>query len=158
MMKSNKGSVLAASIMLFGGIAILLVFIGIALFQQMIIGIFHNVKNDLYMINRNVLLSINHDMMGEDEYDFYEKDVVRLIEEEIKRLWNADVSQDTEQGVIQRIDIIDAKIINKKNELEIESLFKIQLRPIIFRNVFKDKFAFRTKEVLQVKKMRGWND
>ena len=33
------------------------------------------VKNDLYMINRNVLFSLQRDLMGEDEYDFYEIEV-----------------------------------------------------------------------------------
>lgn len=155
---NNKGSVLASSIMLFGGIVVILVFTGIGLFQQITIGMFHNIKNDLYMVNRNVLLSIDRDMMGEDQYDFYEKEVKELVEEEIKRLWNADVSRDTEYGIIQRIDVIEANIINKKNELEIKTILKIQLRPVIFRNVFKDKLVFTTKEVTKVRKMRSWDD
>ena len=157
-MKSNKGSVLAASLMLFGGIAIILVFTGIGLFQQITAGVFHNIKNDLYMVNRNVLLSLQRDMIGEDQYDFYEKEVKGLVEEEIKRLWSTDVSKDTEYGIIERVDVLDAKVINKKNELEIESILKIQLRPVVFKKLFKDKLVFNTKEVTKVKKMRSWYD
>ena len=76
-MRTNKGSILAASLMLFGGIAMLLVFAGIGIFEQITTGVFHNIKNDLYMINRNVLFSLQRDMLGEDEYDFYEKEVIR---------------------------------------------------------------------------------
>lgn len=154
-MKNNSGSVLAATIMLFGGICLILLFCGISLFQQITIGIFHNVKNDLYMINRNVLFSLQRDLMGEDQYDFYEKEVKLLIEEEIKRLWNIDVSRDTDHGVIERVDIVEAKVINKKNELEIESILKIRLRPIIFRELIEDKLIFYAKEITKVKKMRS---
>ena len=157
-MKNNKGSMLAASLMLFGGIVIILFFTGISLFQQINIGIFHDIKNDLYMINRNVLLSLQRDLMGEDRYDFYEKEVKFLVEEEIKRLWNIDVSKDTETGIIEKVEVIEAKVINKKTELEIESTLKIYLRPMIFRKLFHDKLVFYTKEVSSVKKMRGWDD
>ena len=74
-MKDNKGSVLASSVMLFGGIVLILTILGIALFEQITTGVFHEIKNDLYMINRNVLLSIKREYMGEDIYDFYEKEV-----------------------------------------------------------------------------------
>ncbi len=57
-MKDNKGSVLASSVMLFGGIVLILTILGIALFEQITTGVFHEIKNDLYMINRNVLTAI----------------------------------------------------------------------------------------------------
>lgn len=156
MVRDNKGSVLASSLMLFCGIVIILVFFGIALFQQITVGVFHDIKNDLYMINRNVLLSLQRDLMGEDVYDFYEKEVKNLVEEEVKRLWNIDVSSDTRYGIIKRVDIIEAKIINKKSELIINSKLKISLRPIVFSGLFKDSLVFATNESAKVIKMRSW--
>lgn len=120
-MKNDNGSVLASSVMLIGGIALVLTILGIAVFEQMTTSVFHEIKNDLYMINRNVLLSIKRDYMGEDIYDFYEKDVGELVKEEIKKLWNADVSVDTEKGFIQKAELLEAKIVNKKTELEIQT-------------------------------------
>lgn len=155
---NNKGSILASAIMLFGGIVLILIFTGIALFEQTTIGLFHNIKNDLYMINRNVLLSIKRDMLGEDQYDFYEKEVKLLVEEEIKRLWNIDVSKDTGHGIIKKVDVIEAKIINRNKELEIQSILEIYLRPVIFKGMFDSKLKIRTKEVTRIKKMRGWNN
>lgn len=152
-MKDNRGSVLASSIMLGGGIVLILTILGIALFEQITTGIFHDIKNDLYMINRNVLLSINREYMGEDIYDFYEKEVEELVEEEIKKLWNADVSIDTEKGFVQKVDVIEAKIFNRKSELEISTVLKLQLRALVFKEFFSDKLVFTVKENTKIRKM-----
>lgn len=152
-MRNNKGSVLASSIMLIGGIALVLTILGIAVFEQMTTSVFHEIKNDLYMINRNVLLSIKRDYMGEDIYDFYEKDVGELVKEEIKKLWNTDVSVDTERGFIQKVDLLEAKIVNKKSELEIQTTLKLNLRAIVFKSFFKDNLVFTVKENTKIRKM-----
>ncbi len=153
MMKNNKGSVLASCVMLIGGIVLVLTILGIAVFEQMTTSVFHEIKNDLYMINRNVLLSIKRDYMGEDIYDFYEKDVGKLVKEEIKKLWNADVSIDTEKGFVQNVELIDAKIVNKKSELEIQTVLKIKMRAIVFKKFFKDNLTFTVKENTKIRKM-----
>ena len=152
-MKNNKGSVLASSIMLLGGMVLILTILGIALFEQITTGIFHEIKNDLYMINRNVLLSIRREYMGEDVYDFYEKEVEDLVEKEIKKLWNADVSINTEKGFVQKVDILESKIFNKKAELEINTILKLQLRPLIFKGIFKDNLVFTVREITKTSKM-----
>lgn len=152
-MKNNKGSVLASFIMLLGGMVLILIILGIALFEQITTGIFHEIKNDLYMINRNVLLSIRREYMGEDVYDFYEKEVEDLVEKEIKKLWNADVSIDTEKGFVQKADVLEAKIINKKSELEINTVLKLQLRALVFKEFFKDNLVFTVREITKIRKM-----
>lgn len=152
-MRNNKGSVLASSVMLLGGIVLILTILGIALFEQITTGVFHEIKNDLYMINRNVLLSIKREYMGEDVYDFYEKEVEDLVKKEIKKLWNADVSTDTEKGFVQRVEVLEAQIFNKKTELEISTVLRLQLRPLIFKEFFKDKLDFNVKENTKIRKM-----
>lgn len=152
-MKDNKGSVLASSAMLFGGIVLILTILGIALFEQITTGVFHEIKNDLYMINRNVLLSIKREYMGEDIYDFYEKEVEELVKNEIKKLWNADVSVDTAKGFVQKVDVLEAKIFNKKSELEINTVLKLQLRALVFKEFFKDNLVFTVRENTKIRKM-----
>ena len=153
-MKNNKGNI-SFCVILFGMLVLVfLIFFGTALFEIITIGEFHEIKNDLYLINRNVLMALSRDVMGEDINAFYEKDVKELIAEEIKRQWNIDVSCDLEQGRFIRVDINDAQIINEANKMYIESELNIKLRPMILGTVLKDTLSFTTVEKVKVEKMR----
>lgn len=154
---SNKGSVLLEGMMFFVIIFIFTVFFGITAYKIIITGQLHTIKNDLYLINRNVLLSLQRDSMGEDVNMFYEKDVKKNIIDEIKMQWNVDVSEVAEGGFIKKVEVCSAKIVNDYNKMYIESILNIQLRPIIFQSILKDKLTFRTKESVKVEKMKGWS-
>lgn len=157
-MRKGRGSVAASLILFMIIVLIFLVFLGVALFQIVITGQLHEIKNDIYLINRNVLLSLQHDLMGEDINSFYEKDVKKLIEEEIKRLWNVDVSCDLDKGKFKFVEVLEAKIINEDDKMFIESCLNIKLRPVVFGTLLEDKLSFSTRERLKVEKMRSWND
>jgi len=153
-MKNNRGNI-SFTVALFGVIVLLfLIFFGTALFEIITIGEFHEIKNDLYLINRNVLMALSRDVMGEDINAFYEDNVKELIAEEIKRLWNIDVSCDLGQGRFIRVDINSAKIINEDDKMYIESELNIKLRPVILGAVLKDSLNFTTMEKVKVEKMR----
>jgi len=155
---NNKGSVYAGVLMFFIFFILFLVFFGITIFQIIITGELTNIKNDLYLINRNVLMSLQRDVMGEDKYAFYEQDVRFLVEEEIKRQWNADVSSVTENGFIYKVEVESAKIINLEDKMYIESLLDIELRPIIFKDILNGKLKFKASETVKVEKLKGWSD
>lgn len=155
---NNKGSIYAGLLIFFIVVFVFLIFFGTVTFQTIIIGEMHNIKNDLYLINRNVLLALQRDIMGEDESAFYEQDVKLRIEEEIKRQWNADVSNVTEDGFIKKVDVESARIIKNGNVMYIESVLNIQLRSVLFQNILKDKLKFKTKETVKVEKLKGWSN
>jgi len=157
-MSCNKGNIYAALLISMVIIFVFLMFFGMIAYKTIILGELHTIKNDLYLINRNVLQSLQRDVMGEDINEFYEQEVKVKIEEEIKRQWNADVSLVTEKGFIRKIDVESAKIISNGQKMYIESVLNIQLRPIIFQDVLKDKLIFIAKEVVKVEKMKGWED
>ena len=150
----NNGNIIAGLILFWLVILLFLTFFGVSLFEIVITGELHEITNDLYIINRNVLMALSHNLMGEDINSFYEEDVKKLVEEEIKRQWNIDVSCDTEFGKISRVEIIEAKIINEKDKMYIESELNIKLRPVLFNSVLKDKLCFSTIKRVKVEKMR----
>lgn len=153
-MKNNKGNV-SFCVILFGTTVLLfLILFGTALFEIITIGEFHEIKNDLYLINRNVLMALSRDLMGADINAFYEGNVKDLIAEEIKRQWKIDVSCDLAKGRFVRVDINDAKIISEGDKMYIESELKIKLRPVIFEAVLKDNLVITTVEKVKVEKMR----
>lgn len=157
-MKRNKGSISAILILFSGFIILFMVFFGVTLFEVVITGELHEIKNDLYLINRNVLMALNHSVMGEDIKSFYEEDVKKLIEEEIKRLWNVDVSKVSGNNKFADIEVLSSKIINDEDKMYIETRFKINLRPVLFGEILNDKLVFVTKECVKVEKLRGWSD
>lgn len=153
----NKGNIYLGLLIFYVIIFVFFMFFGVVAYKTIITGQLHTIKNDLYLINRNVLLALQRDFMGEDVNDFYEEDVKARIEEEIKRQWDIDVSSVTEKGFIYKVDIRSSKIINDNNKMYIESLLDIQLRPVIFNSILKDKLIFKTKEAVKVEKMKGWS-
>lgn len=154
---NNKGNVYLGLLIFYASIFVFIMFFGIVIGKTIITGQLHTIKNDLYLINRNVLLALQRELMGEDINCFYEEDVKVKLEEEIKRQWDADVSCFTEKGFINKVEVISSKSINSNNKMYIESLLEIQLKPVIFNNILKDKLIFKTKEVVKVEKMKGWS-
>ena len=155
---NNRGSIYGGILIFYAVLFVIFMMFGITMFQTVFISEVHNIKNDLYMINRNVLLALQRDIMGEDKYAFYEQDVKQMVADEIKRQWNTDVSTVSKNGFIKKVDIVSAQIINKKDEMLMESILDIQMRPVVFQEALKDKLCFTAKEVVKVKKMKGWND
>lgn len=154
---SNKGSIYAGILLFYIVMFIFLMFLGITVYHIISTGELHTIKNDLYLINRNVLLALDREQMGEDINDFYEKDVKNKVIEEIKRQWDIDVSSDTGYGIFDKVEVENAKIIKDDEKMYIETMLNIKLKPFIFQNILQDKLAFKTKERLKVEKMKGWS-
>ena len=152
-----RGSAYAGILIFYAFLVIFLMFFGIVVFHTVITGELNTIKNDMYLINRNVLMALNREAMGEDKNSFYEKEVKKLVEEEIKRQWNIDVSCVTEKGFIYKVDIEKAKITTLDDKMYIESAFNVTLRPIIFGEVLKDKLTFKVNEKVRAEKMKGWS-
>ena len=153
----NRGSVYAGVLMFYVFLALFLMFFSITLFQIIITGELNNIKNDMYLINRNVLMSLQRDVMGEDKNAIYGQDVKKLIEEEIKRQWNVDVSSITDRGFIYKVEVDNAKITSLEDKMYIESVLDIELRPVIFNKFLEGKLKFEANECVKVEKMKGWS-
>ena len=154
---SSRGSIYAGILIFYIVMFIFLTFLGITIYHIIITSELHTIKNDLYLINRNVLLVLNREKMGEDINGFYEKDVKNKVIEEIKKQWDIDVSQDTGHGIFNKIDVESAKIIENNDKMYIETILNIELKPLIFQNILQDKLVFKTKERVKVEKMKGWS-
>ena len=141
--------------MLIGVLLIVFVFVASLLFQHVVIGVFHDVKNNLYMVNQNVLLALNREEMAIDKNSFYEKKAKKLVQDEIERLWRIKVGQEQHKGIIKEIEIKEVKIRYESDKMYICSSLEIILHPIIFQDALQDKLRFIVKEETKVEKMRG---
>ena len=61
---NNRGSVFGGVLMFYAIMFIFLILFGVTAFQSIFISEIHNIKNDLYLVNRNVLLALQRDIMG----------------------------------------------------------------------------------------------
>jgi len=151
----NRGSILAHMMLLVGVLLIIFVFVATLLFQHVVIGVFHDVKNNLYMVNKNVLLALNREEMGVDKNKFYENKARKLVQNEIERLWGIKVGQEQNNGIIQKIKIEEVKIRHEQDRMYICSRLEISLRPLIFQDILQDKLKFIVAEETKVEKMKG---
>lgn len=151
----NRGSILAHLMMLMGVLLIIFVFVVTLLFQHVVIDVFHDVKNNLYMVNKNVLLALNREEMAMDKNSFYDSRAQKLVQNEIERLWGIKVGQEQNTGIIQKIEIEEVEIRRELERMYIYSCLEISLRPIIFQDSLKDKLRFIVTEETKVEKMRG---
>lgn len=154
---NNRGSIYAVTLVFFVFLMLFLTFFGITAFQIIITGQLNNIKNDMFLINRNVLMALQRDVMGEDKNSIYEQDVEKLIEEEIKRQWNVDVYSVTDKGFIYKVEVTQAKVISLEDKMYIESILDIELRPLIFEKFLEGKLKFKANETVKVEKMKGWS-
>lgn len=155
---NNRGSIYMGLIVFYLLFFIFLMFFAIVVFQIITMGELHNIKNDMFLINRNALFALQRDIMGEDVNAFHNEKVKKLLEEEIKRQWNIDVSSDSDRGFIKRVDIKKAQIINLSDKMYIESELDIELRPLILKDMLNRKLSFKATESVKVEKLKGWRD
>lgn len=150
----NKGEIVSSLMLLFGITAVLVFWLGIASFEIIYTSFFHEIKNDIYMINRNVLLSLTRYSMGEDRSDFY-SNAEEMIEKEIKKLWNVDVSGISETGYVRSAKIEKVNLTVSENELIIDTTLKLTLNSFVFKNSVKDSLTFCVREKTKIRKALG---
>lgn len=153
--RNERGNILAHLMMLIGVLFVILLFVAILLFQHVMISVFHDVKNNLYMVNRNVLLALNREEMGVDQSGFYENKAKSLVRKEIERLWDVKVGSEQEEGIIRKIQIEEVKIRHETDQMYICSKLEIFLNPFIFRDKLKDTLKFKVTEETKIEKMKG---
>lgn len=153
--KKCRGSICAYLMAFIGILTVIIVFVGFLVFQYIAVGVFHDVKNNLYMVNRNVLLALNREQMGEDQNSFFEKKAESLVQAEIERLWNQKVGVEYDTGMIRKIEIEDVKIRHEENRMYICSKLKIFLNSLVFRDVLENKLYFTVDEETKIEKMKG---
>ena len=153
---SQKGNItFSVSLFIVLLLCLMLVF-GIVVSKNVVNLILHEVKGDLYMINRNAIFSIQRDAMGEDIEKFYELSEITATRDKIKRLANG-------EGLIKSAKILNVFVleegefdsITKKSvdNLTVHTEVKVKILPIIFKSILEEKYEVNIHEDYRIQKM-----
>ena len=160
-MNSEKGEATFIVLVTTALILIFILFLVMVVFLNNVNLIVHNLKNDLFLIGRNILFAIDRDMLGEDVESFYEIDFERLIEEGIKESWKLDDNLKG-AGIVKEAKIIEVGLLKKgeKDEMNnklvkvptVHITVSVKIKPIIFSSIFEDRFIFNLHQDIRIEK------
>lgn len=161
-MNSEKGEATFIVLVTTALILLFILFLAMVVFINNVNLIVHNLKNDLFLIGRNTLFSIDRNMLGEDIESFYELDFERLILEGMQESWKLDDTLKGMGGIIEEAQIIEVELL-KRGELDniknrivevptVHIAVTVKLKPIIFSNLFENKFNFKLHEDIRIEK------
>ena len=160
-MHSEKGEATFIVLVTTALILIFILFLSIVVFLNNVNLTVHNLKNDLFLIGRNTLFSLDRNMLGEDIESFYEVDFEKLITEGIRASWKLDDNL-MGTGIVQEAKILKVSLLRrgeydeiKNKTVEIPTIHiavKVKIRPIIFTNLFENKFYFKLHEDIRIEK------
>lgn len=125
--------------------------------------VLHEIRSDLYLINRNSIFAIQKDLMGEDISCFYEEELEELIAEGIYTSWELDGRLKNGKGLIKEAKIKDVTVleegevdpVDKKvgDVLMVHTVINVKINPVIFESLLKDKGEFEFHTDVQIKKI-----
>lgn len=125
--------------------------------------VLHEIRSDLYLINRNAIFAIQKDLMGEDLSYLYEGELEELISDGIKTSWELNGRLKNGQGLIEEAKIENIVVIEEgdldpvdkeiSEELMVHTVIRVKVKPVIFRSLLEDKSEFEFHTDLQIDKI-----
>lgn len=160
--KENGGIIFPVGIMVFLLLIFLFLFF-IVISKSRMNMVLHEIRSDLYMINRNAIFAVQKDLMGEDLTYLYESELEDWIKDGIISSWGLDNKLKNGRGLIQSAKINQVFVLEEgdfdpvKKELSdslvVHTVIKVKVKPVIFQSLLEDKNEFEFHTDLQIKKM-----
>lgn len=160
--KENGSIIFPVGVMVF----LLLIFIFlffIIISKSMVNMVLHEIRSDLYLINRNAIFAIQKDLMGEDISCLYEEDLTELIEEGMIVSWGLDNKLKNGKGLIEQAKIKDILVLEEgdfdpvkkllNEELTVHTVIKVKVKPVIFKSMLENKCEFEFHTDLSIDKI-----
>jgi len=101
-------------------------------------------------------------MLGEDIESFYEVDFEKLVSEGMKKSWKLDDTLKGTGGIVEEVKILEVKLLRRGELDSIENKIvkvptvhiavSVKIKPVIFNDVFEDKFIFKLHEDIRIEK------
>ena len=162
-LKSEKGSItFPVGVMVFLILIFMFLFF-IVISKSTINMVLHEVRSDLYLINRNSIFALQKDLMGEDISCFYEEELEELIAEGIHKSWGLDSRLKNGKGLIREAKIKEVTVLEEgeidpidkevSDVLMVHTVIKLKINPVFFESLLKDKSEFEFHTDLQIKKV-----
>ena len=152
---TKKGNAFIISIFFVAIIICIFAFI-MAVFVGETNSLLHNIKLDMYSINKSAIVSVNKGVTSREEFNYDKKDLQKYFEELLKANYNLNDDFKNEDGLVREIEIIQYDILKKGkrdeysnerlNNNTIHAVIRVRVRPVFMENDLKDVFTFYIHE------------
>ena len=161
---SKNGNVVLIAVVFIALILIIFILIG-AIFMGTINSIIHDVKLDMYSINKSAIIAVNKGVTSRGSFSYDIKSYKQNFEKVLKNNYNLDEKLTNKNGLIQDVEIIeydiyeigkrDNYIKKKQKDTSIHSVIKIKIKPIFMEEILEDVFTFYVHEDVVLNKVVG---
>lgn len=158
----EKGNI-TFSVALFAVLVILLLMLfSIIISKSTLNLILHEIRSDLYLVNRNAIFAIQRDLMGEDIESLNEDELEELISKGISISWGLDKKLRNGTGIIKEAKILDIEVLEDgeidtitKKEIKnftVHTVIKVKVIPMVFEELVGEKCEFNLHQDIKLEK------
>lgn len=162
-LKNEKGSIIFPVGLMFFLLLIFMILFFIVVSKSTMNMVLHEIRSDLYLINRNAIFAIQKNLMGEDISCLYEGELTDLIKEGIITSWKLDNKLKNGKGVIEESKIKNITVIEEgeidpvtreiANNLMVHTVIKVRVKPVILKSLLADKSEFEFHTDISIDKI-----
>ena len=155
MLKSKTGNAFIISIFFVAIIICIFAFI-MAIFVGETNSLLHNIKLDMYSINKSAIISVNKGITSREDFDYDKKELKKYFEDLLKKKYKLNDDFKNAEGLVREVEVIQYDILKKgkkddysKEKLKnnvIHAVIKVRVRPIFLEDTLKDVFTFYIHE------------
>lgn len=154
-MKKQKGNIMIMSLLIIMAILIIFVFI-ISVFVSQVNNTLYRIKTEMYMFNRNGIIAMNKNIANQGIVSYSEKEYKEQFIKSLKENYNLNENLENDDGLIERIEIKEYKILNKNKkdsftkrkvkDITLHTVIEIEIKPIIMKEILDKVFIFDIHE------------
>lgn len=164
-MKKQKGNIMIMSLLIIMAILIIFVFI-ISVFVSQVNNTLYRIKTEMYMFNRNGIIAMNKNIANQGIVSYSEKEYKEQFIKSLKENYNLNENLENDDGLIERIEIKEYKILNKNKkdsftkrkvkDITLHTVIEIEIKPIIMKEILDKVFIFDIHEDVVLNGVKMW--
>ncbi len=158
-MKSQKGEI-STIVLIYIAIFISILLLVMAVFVGTVNGLLHQIKTDMYLINRSAIISVNKNQASKDYFTYHKKDFEKYFKENIKKNYKLNDDLKNPTGIIQKVTIKEYEVYtkNKKDsytgskvqEKTIHAVIEVKIKPLILEKQLEKIFTFDVHQDVKI--------
>ena len=158
-MKNQKGEI-STIILIYFAILMTILLLVMAVFMGIINSMLHQIKTDMYLINRSAVISINKNQANKDKFSYDKNDFKKYFKENIKKNYKLNDELQNPNGIIQKVVIKEYEIYteNKKDgytgkkvlDQTIHAVIEVKVKPLILEKQLEKIFTFDVHEDVKI--------
>ena len=158
-MKNQRGEI-STIILIYFAILMTIILLVMAVFMGTVNSLLHQIKTDMYLINRSAIVSVNKNRASKDQFSYYKKDFEKYFKENIKKNYKLNDDLQNQGGIIQKVVIkeydiyaknrIDSCTGKKVEDKTIHAVIEVKVKPLILQKQLEKIFTFNVHQDVKI--------